>query len=195
LTPATAWCPEERACPTHRAYGRHVAARLDNYVEELDITFERHGVTYDLQLKAGQQRGSLGGPITTLFDVSPRIRQEFEWMQRCDAIVFVVNPKADMVPCGEGWLMHFREDLVSAGRDPDQIPLVFQLNKQDMPVDAPNPDWSAVSVETLEQTFKWPGCRYVPSIAQQRVGVHEALGEVIDLYEDLQAERARKSST
>jgi hypothetical protein len=190
LDPATGWCPEERACLTHRAYGKHVEAEPTNYIEELSITFERRERTYDLQLKTGQQRGSLGGPITSLLDIRPEIREGFEWMKRCDAIVFVVNPKTVEVPSGEGWLMHFREDLILAGRDPDQIPLVFQFNKQDMPVDAPNPNWSAVSVETLEQTFQWPGCRYVRSIALQRVGVFEALGEVIDLYEESRARRA-----
>jgi hypothetical protein len=85
LDPSTPWCPEENVCPAHRAYGRHIAAGLDNYVEELDITFQRHAITYDLQIKAGQQRGSAAGPITHLFDVRPEIRQEFERMKRCDA--------------------------------------------------------------------------------------------------------------
>jgi hypothetical protein len=109
--------------------------------------------------------------------------------------VFVVNSRATAAVLGDNWLANFRDDLLLAGRDPDEIPLVFQFNRRDLPVDAPDPDQRPLPVETLEQMFKWPNCRYVPSIARQRVGVFEALGEVIDLYEDLQAERARKSPT
>ena len=179
----TPFCEEEMSCPHHRAYGKHLAVDLDNYVEEIDVTVARHGRSCDVEIKVGQQKGSGAGLITDLFDLQPMTRKEFEWLHCCDAIVFVVNPKASGIQTGLDWMVALREDLVAAGRDPDRIPLVFQLNKRDLPVGDPDPDRCALPVETLKKLFQWPGCRYAEAIARQRIGVFEALEDVIDLYE------------
>ena len=195
LDHGTPFCEEEASCPFHRVRGKHLDADIDNYVEELDVPMERHGRSYDVEVKVGQQRGALAGPITELFDLQPMTRKEFGWLQRCDAIVFVVNSKARWVHTVSGWLRSFRRDIVLAGGEPDRLPLVFQLNKRDLREDDPDPEERPVPVETLKEMFQWPGCRYVESIAMQRIGVFEALGAVIDLYEQVEpGSRSPRSS-
>lgn len=179
------FCANKDRCMEHRAQGEHINAALPNYMEEFELTLERGHLTYRLDIKAGQQKGTLAGLITTLLDVGPMINRELEWLRGCDAIVFVVDSRTAVVRMSEVRLRTLREDLVAAGRDPDMIPLVFQLNKRDL-ANYPDPDQRALPVSQIEEKLRWPGAKYIESVANQRIGVFEALGEVLDLYESRQ---------
>jgi hypothetical protein len=152
-------------------------------VEELRLPFEAGGRSYDLALKACQQKGSLAGGIREVMHLNPMIARQFEWLGQADAIVFVVNSKAALSGVCLTELKGLTRDLAAAGREPEQIPLVFQLNKHDLLVDDPDPEQRAAPVEALKQKFLWPGCDYVESIATRRLGVTEALARVLELYE------------
>ena len=187
LDPRTPFCESALPCLRHRAYGPHLAAGPEAYVEELRLPFEAGGRSYDLALKACQQKGSLAGGIREVMHLNPMIARQFEWLGQADAIVFVVSLKAAAVGSCVAQLESLTRDLVTAGRTPEQIPLVFQLNKHDLLVDDPDPEQRAAPVEELKRKFLWPGCDYVESIATRRFGVNEALERVLELHEERSA--------
>ncbi len=85
-----------------------------------------------------------------------------------DGIVFVADSQMAMLEANAESLNNLRENLAEIGLDLDEIPLVLQLNKRDLP-----------GISTVEQmvTAMDPQRRYehVESIASTGVGVFETL--------------------
>jgi predicted GTPase len=112
-----------------------------------------------------------------LFDLQEYegIRTETEFMRRADAVVFVVDSQTVRTYQSAGMVERLRDDLILLGRDPLAIPLVFQLNKRDLPSEEITP------LEELKELHRWPFAAYVESIASQGIGVKEALDKVLEL--------------
>jgi hypothetical protein len=66
-----------------------------------------------------------------------------------------------------------RVDLLEVGRDPDAVPLVFQLNKRDLP--------NILSVAEMTSVLTWGRCDYEETVATQGLGVPRALDRLLDL--------------
>lgn len=86
-------------------------------------------------------------------------------------IVFVVDTQQPRLAHNIGALARLREDLRRGGRDLDEIPVVFQLNKRDLPGLAPN--------EVLRSALHSGRCSYIESVASRGEGTREALEHLL----------------
>ncbi len=89
-------------------------------------------------------------------------------LKGADAVVFVADSQAQMIDENLGSLKNMRENLLANNLDPDDIPVVFQYNKRDLPNVMPvgelnsrlntenNPFFEAVAIEGkgVNETFQ-----------------------------------------
>ena len=91
--------------------------------------------------------------------------------------MFVVDSQRERVDAGIECLERFTANLRDFDREPDQIAIVFQLNKRDCP--------SAADIAALKESFRWRGpVSYVESVASTGKGVPEALDTLMGLMRD-----------
>jgi signal recognition particle receptor subunit beta len=95
-------------------------------------------------------------------------------LKNADVLVFV----ADSHPLRKDANLHAFHDvralLEAEGRDPTQVPIVFQFNKSDLP--------GATSAADLQATLNQGGAPAVEgAVAKDGVGVFETLGEALTL--------------
>ena len=84
-----------------------------------------------------------------------------------DAVVFVVDSQPERLAENEESLRLLAKDLADMGVPADEIPVVVQYNKRDMP--------DCVPVEDLEPRFNPTGAPYFQAIARHGVGVMPTL--------------------
>lgn len=101
------------------------------------------------------------------------ITEEQEAHKLASVVVFVVDPIRERF--NAEMLGVLERDLTLAGRDPASIPLVFQLNKQDLIARGEAPPIDRTGLE-------WPVCDYVESSAISGDGVRRALERAIELW-------------
>ncbi|CAM2008921.1 GTPase domain-containing protein [Acanthopleuribacter pedis] len=87
-----------------------------------------------------------------------------------DGIVFVADSQKPMFDANVDSFENLQENLAEMGLDLDDIPLVYQYNKRDLP--------NIASVEELNESLNPLGRPYVQAAALQGVGVFETLKEV-----------------
>lgn len=90
-------------------------------------------------------------------------------------VVWLIDSQTAMQPANEYSFDVIRGELASLGVDRARVPVVFQLNKRDLP--------DIVPVETLEKRFATPVCAYVESTAASGDGVIEALEMCLEAHE------------
>jgi hypothetical protein len=78
-----------------------------------------------------------------------------------------------------------RRCLLTIGRGIHSFPVVFQLNKRDLP--------NILSIQDFHQNITWPRCRFVPTIATRGDGIQSVLENFLtlvceDIVKDLHAE-------
>jgi hypothetical protein len=115
------------------------------------------------------RRGNVVRPLDELTAV------ERDAIARVHGIVWLIDSQAAMQSVNEYQFDAIRGELASLGVDLARVPVVFQLNKRDLP--------DIVSAETLKKRFATPVCEYVESIATRGVGVIEALDTCLQAQE------------
>jgi signal recognition particle receptor subunit beta len=85
-----------------------------------------------------------------------------------DGIVFVADSQGAMLDANVGSLRNLRENLAEIGLNLDEIPVVLQLNKRDLP----NITEVEVMLDAMDPERR---CDYVEAIAASGVGVFETL--------------------
>jgi len=90
-----------------------------------------------------------------------------------DAVVFVIDSQAARLEENLKSLEDLRNNLIANGLSPETIPLVLQYNKRDLP--------DLVSLEELDEKFKWRDVPAFPTIATEGEGVFEAFVEATRL--------------
>jgi hypothetical protein len=91
-----------------------------------------------------------------------------------DGALLVLDSQPERFEQCVGRVEQLHTDIVDAGRDPASIPVVFQLNKRDLP--------NATPLAGMTAALRWPGrCAYVESVAPRGRGVGEALDALIAL--------------
>ena len=91
-----------------------------------------------------------------------------------DGIVFVADSQQAMLEANVESLKNLRENLAEIGVNLDELPLVVQLNKRDLPNIAP--------VETMMKAMDPEGrLDYVEAVAPTGVGVFETLKQISKL--------------
>jgi signal recognition particle receptor subunit beta len=88
-------------------------------------------------------------------------------LKGADAIVFVADSQAEEMAANRESLKNLRENLDEHGKNLDEIPLVIQYNKRDMP--------SALPVDKLEEELNPKRVRSFESVATTGTGVFETL--------------------
>ncbi|XXT16023.1 hypothetical protein WME94_37890 [Sorangium sp. So ce429] len=108
--------------------------------------------------------------------------QELAALKRAQAIILVVEDAMPRFGRTRHFVKMLRDDLIAAGRDPDAIPVVFQINHsyQDGVPTMP--------ISDLLQVLTWLRCDHVEAFAREKRGAKEALDRAIALYEEMRAE-------
>lgn len=104
-----------------------------------------------------------------------KFRTEIEFLRTADGLIFVVDSQNEALDRNIDMLDFCLAMLGFVKKKPEDVPLVFQLNKRDLP--------NIISIDVLKSRLKWPGCQYVESIASKDIGVYQALDELVSLIE------------
>lgn len=102
----------------------------------------------------------------------PYFTEHIEFLQQVDVVVFVADSQIEKREANEEALDRLRAGLKSIGRN-ENIPLVLQANKRDLPNAAPLAD--------VESWVRWPHAELVPSIALTGDGVATAIRLALSL--------------
>jgi hypothetical protein len=157
--------------------GRHTSVRYiignpDWHGDRVRGPFTVGSTTYEMFVQIARFRSfDPSVPIDQILE-QEGVRREFEFLRKVETIVFVVDPTRE--GGNEDMLEVVRKDLAAAGRNPVEIPVVFQINKQDLIAsgDAPSVDRSGLN---------WPISDYIESTAVTGAGFVEALSRAIEL--------------
>lgn len=104
-------------------------------------------------------------------------RFQADSMKRLKGVVFVVDAHRVRNVAAQEELDRLVSDLRFVGREPRDVPLVLQVNKQDVS--------GAQDVEQVLEWFTWPNLvGAVPSIATRGVGVTEALTRMLGALDE-----------
>ncbi len=87
-----------------------------------------------------------------------------------DGIVFVADSQVPMMEANQSSLENLQENLQELGLDIQEIPLVFQYNKRDLPNITPS--------EELNQSLNFLNRPFIEASALQGLGVFETLKEI-----------------
>jgi signal recognition particle receptor subunit beta len=88
-------------------------------------------------------------------------------LKGADAIVFVADSQSEELAANRESIKNLQENLVEHGKDLNDVPLVIQYNKRDLP--------SALPIEKLEQELNPRGVPSFESVATDGNGVFETL--------------------
>jgi len=88
-------------------------------------------------------------------------------LKGADCVVFVADSQAPMLDANLDSLQNMRENLQANEIDPDEIPMVFQYNKRDLP--------NALPTETLNERLNPRGLPWYEAVAPNGQGVEETL--------------------
>jgi len=86
-------------------------------------------------------------------------------LKGADAVVFVADSQKDMKEANIESFENMRENLVANDLDPDDIPIILQFNKRDLP--------NLMSVNELNSILNKKDHSYFESVATRGEGVHE----------------------
>ncbi|WP_437950306.1 hypothetical protein WME98_05430 [Sorangium sp. So ce296] len=170
--------------------GRDGAVADEPVPSEGRVLWARGDVVYSLHLFFVWLRGTWPAPTLADFAAleaaenrgSTTFAQRFAALKRAQAIVFLTDNQAYRFKRNRQFLLRLRADLISAGRDPDTVPVVFQINcycREDV-LKTPTSD--------IIQVLTWPRCDHVEVFPQEMRGAKEALDRAITLYEEMSAE-------
>lgn len=93
-----------------------------------------------------------------------------------DGIVFVADSDPARAEANVESLRNLYENLRELHIDPDEVPLILQYNKRDLPV--------ALSIEALQRDLNYDGVPAYRAVAVRGVGVLETLGAALRAVEE-----------
>ena len=88
-------------------------------------------------------------------------------LKGADCVVFVADSQDAMIEANSDAMKNLRENLIANELDPDNIPLVIQYNKRDLP--------NAASLADLNKVLNTRGVPFVEASAKAGKGVEETL--------------------
>lgn len=168
--------------------GKHTSIRwITNYHQWSGDRLKRphtaaDGVTYEVYFQVAHFRSFYPPmPFDALLALDSaqsnreHLEKERAFMNMAQAVVFVVDPFR--VGQNEDLLRLLARDLEEAGRQAADVPVVFQVNKQDVirAGEAPTVDSGSLG---------WPRAEHVTSSAALGEGVREALDRALAMIED-----------
>lgn len=101
-------------------------------------------------------------------DVRPKaIEPAIQTLEACAAIVFVADSQVERRWHNQGALKRLRADFRLVGLNLDDVPVVFQLNKRDLP--------DCIPSEVMRTDLQTAWCEYFESVAISGKGTFEAV--------------------
>ena len=94
-------------------------------------------------------------------------------LKGADSVVFVADSQEAMIDANLDALENLRENLAANELNPDEMPVVIQYNKRDLP--------NALPVEILNEKLNPKGWPYFEAVAKKGIGVEETLKGVTAL--------------
>jgi hypothetical protein len=161
--------------------------------EPFDISWPWAGETYELRLLQ-DWRDNLGigldrafieygwvrqyeegyDPVDRRNFVAQGLQQVVKFLPSVDGIVLVVDSQRERLEAVKERVEVLERELASVQRSPGTMPVVFQLNKRDLP--------NATPVPELRAATRWRGpSTHVESVASRGDGVAEALAALLGL--------------
>lgn len=116
--------------------------------------------------------------------VAPGVEDEMDRLAAASGFIFVVDSQKERILADEEQLQRLRSDLAARFKSADDYPVVFQVNKRDLP--------TAVSMDEAKSRFASRYCAYVESIASRGIGASEALTELLTMIRFGQRQLALK---
>jgi hypothetical protein len=103
----------------------------------------------------------------TATNLNPDVALEIDWLSRATGVVFVVDSQLARAVANEEAFEKLENDLASRGVLISEIPIVFQINKRDLP--------NLIPIDEVRRTLRSSRAAYLESIASRGVGTVEAL--------------------
>lgn len=121
------------------------------------------------------------GTYSNLTDLmtDSKMQGDIPLLKAIDCLIVVVDSQSCRQWHSQQLLSGIKHCLSLLGRELNCLPVVFQLNKRDLP--------EIETTEELMRTHTWPNCDYVETIANNGNGVVESLNRLIQLVEKVKA--------
>jgi mutual gliding-motility protein MglA len=102
-------------------------------------------------------------------------------LQGADGVAFIADSQLEETRANAAAYANLRQNLVGAGFDPTQMPIVIQFNKRDLPNIRPDAEIDSLAVVSKEPVFK--------AVASRGLGVIETFLGLVELtWERLERE-------
>ncbi|AUX35000.1 uncharacterized protein SOCE836_071880 [Sorangium cellulosum] len=158
------------------------------------VLWTRGDVVYSLHLFFVEARGSswahaienLVATEAATVHESTTFAREFAALKSAQTIILLVDDQTHRVWRGRHFTKMLRADLIAAGRNPDDIPVVFQIDhpcQEGVPT-TPSSD--------IIPGLSWARCDHIEAFPKEKRGAKEALDRAIALYEEMRAEHEAK---
>jgi hypothetical protein len=168
------------------SFGRDVAMEEGPSPGRCTMLWPRPGGDVEVEILGVSSRLASGArlPIMELIAMerasgAGTFERELEALRAAAVVVFVVDDQAHHFKRYVRAIETLRADLLAAERQPEEVPVVFQLNHTMLEGIGVTP------VADLAQALTWPRCAYVEAFPKEKRGAREALDRAIDLYDAL----------
>ncbi len=101
------------------------------------------------------------------------VLNELQALERSDGALFVVDSQAARREANTKALRDLQRCLEQIERPMDTLPLVFQVNKRDLP--------NLIPLEQVKHDLSWPCCQHVLTSALNKEDIETALNVLLDI--------------
>ncbi|XYH94175.1 hypothetical protein ACMHYB_41005 [Sorangium sp. So ce1128] len=144
-----------------------------------ELLWPRGAIAVPLRLSLVVTRGvAWHEPIEGLAAESDEVRGELAVLRHARVVVLPVDGRARRLALGAHRAMTLRADLIAAGRQPEQVPVLFQVDRH------ADPHEPAAALSDIARALGWPRCAHVEAFPREKRGAREALDRAIVLYEE-----------
>ncbi|WP_437964700.1 hypothetical protein WMF04_34190 [Sorangium sp. So ce260] len=146
-----------------------------------ELLWPRGAAALTLRLSLVVTRGvAWHEPIEGLAAESDEVRAELEALRRAQVIVLPVDGRARWLALGVHRARTLRADLLAAGRQPGEVPVLFQVHRH------ADPNEPAAALPDIARALGWPRCDHVEAFPREKRGAKEGLDRAIALCDERQ---------
>ena len=103
------------------------------------------------------------------------VQEELTALQEAHGAICVIDSQIARLAKNVQAIHMLKRTLEAIGRSVYSFPIVFQLNKRDVP--------HILSIQHIQQRIEWPRCRFVPTVAVRGEGIQQVLESFFELQE------------
>ena len=152
-----------------------VGELLDLQRNERQVGILVEGRYRSLSARVASRRARLSYSHGEEITADPALSQEVQAIIDSDGVVFVVDSQAECLVRNRDAFHWLQLSAATLGRSLDEIPVLFQANKRDLP--------SAAPISEVETWLQHPRCAWIESVATQGVGIMEAVQTLVRLID------------